>query len=47
MKQPARKKVDEYSMGELSQLAGHRMKTQVKKSKKKYNRKNKDVQNEI
>lgn len=42
MKQDKRKKVDDYSMGELSQLAGKRMKTQVKKSKKKYNRKDKE-----
>jgi hypothetical protein len=42
MKKDKRKKVDDYSMGELSQLAGHRMRTQVKKSKKKYNRKDKE-----
>ena len=46
MKKDERKKVDDYSMGELSQLAGRRMRTQVKKNKKKYNRKDKDTPDE-
>ena len=35
------RKVDGYTMGELSQLARRKMITQVKKDKTKYNRKNK------
>jgi hypothetical protein len=41
MNKDKREKVDTYSMGELSQLTGRRMRTQVKKDKRKYTRKDK------
>ena len=45
MKKKDTRKVDGYTMGELSQLARRRMIQQVRKNKKKYNRKNKHKDN--